>query len=234
MQTQENKTEQKIYVNPVKKVIPSKLETGFQKFLYRYVGPHIPSFMTPNQMTLIGALGGLFSILCTLLTNLSVWFFIGTILGIFLHLVADDLDGYVARTRGMSSKAGAYFDLITDVLFSTFLLIALGMTPYVNVYLAMFAAPLYGVINVTAMNYIIYLNEFLFPRLGPIEAQLCYMLLAVICMIFGSKAVFTVGAVCITAADILLFLGMLPMYYEMFRLEIRLFQRLKQQEKKDE
>ena len=112
------------YTNPVKKIIPSKLETGFQQFLYRTLGKHIPKNMTPNQMTAVGALGGLFAIISALLSNLSRWFLIGTIAGLLTHLIADDLDGYIARTRGMSSRAGAYFDLITDVLISTFLLLA--------------------------------------------------------------------------------------------------------------
>lgn len=211
----------------IKKVIPSKLETGFQHFLYKHLGPHIPKSFTPNQVTLIGALGGLFAIICTLLTNISIYFFIGTILGILLHLIADDLDGYVARSRGMSSKAGAYFDLITDVLFSTFLIIALGFTPYANVYVMIFAAPLYGIINVTAMNYILYLNEFLFPRVGPIEAHLSYIALAITCMIFKSTYLLNVFGISFTVTDILFIILMIPMYYEMFRLEIQLFKRLK-------
>ena len=41
--------------NKVKKIIPSKLETGIQKVLYKTLGKHIPKNMTPNQMTLLGA-----------------------------------------------------------------------------------------------------------------------------------------------------------------------------------
>ena len=115
------------YTNPVKKLIPSKLETGFQKFLYQHIGPHIPKSMTPNQITAISALGGAFAIIMTLLANISPYFLIGTIIGLSIHLIADDLDGYVARTRQMSSRAGAYFDLITDVLFSTFLILSFGL-----------------------------------------------------------------------------------------------------------
>ena len=90
------------YKNPVKKLIPSKLETGFQQFLYKHVGKHIPKGMTPNDMTLVGALGGLAAVIFTLLTNISPWFFLGSVLGIAVHLIADDLDGYIARNRGMS------------------------------------------------------------------------------------------------------------------------------------
>lgn len=219
------------YTNPVKKIIPSRLETGFQQFLYRRIGKHIPKNMTPNQMTLISALGGLFSIISTLLTHISPMFFIGTIIGLAVHLVADDLDGYIARERQMSSKAGAYFDLITDVLFSTFLMIALGFSPYGSLEVMIFAVPVYGIINVTAMNYIIYLNEFLFPRLGPIEAHITYTLLSVLSMIFGSKPIFTLFGVEFKIADIIIAVGLIPTYFEMVRLQIQLFRRLKGTEK---
>lgn len=219
------------YKNPVKKIIPSRLETGFQKFLYKYIGTHIPKSMTPNQVTLIGALGGLFAIISTFLTYISPFFFIGTLAGLALHLIADDLDGYVARTRNMSSKAGAYFDLITDVLFSTFLILAFGLSPYASIEIMAFAAPVYGIVNVTAMNYIIYYNEFLFPRLGPIEAHITYALIALLSMVIGSDEIFSLFGIGIKAADIIIFVGLIPMYYEMIRLQIQLFKRLKADEK---
>ena len=217
--------------NTVKKIIPSRLETGFQQFLYKHVGKHIPESMTPNRMTLVGALGGLFAIICTLLTHISPFFFLGTLAGLIVHIVADDLDGYIARNRNMSSKAGAYFDLITDVMFSTFLLLALGLSPYANMEVMAFAAPLYGIINVTAMNYIIYCNEFLFPRLGPIEAHLTYGAVAVLSMIFHGKSFFCIFGMNIMIADSVLFIGLIPMYYEMFRLQIQLFRRLRESER---
>lgn len=219
------------YQNPVKKIIPSRLETGAQQFLYKHVGKHIPGWMTPNQVTLIGALGGLLAIVSTVLTRLSPWFFLGTIAGLAVHLVADDLDGYVARQRQMASRAGAYFDLITDVLISTFLLIALGFSPYGSPEVMIFAAPVYGIVNVTAMNYILYCNEFLFPRLGPIEAHITYGLVAVLSMLTRGHVLFTLLGVPFRIADLIVSVGLLPMYYEMFRLQIQLFCRLKKQEK---
>lgn len=220
-----------VYQNPVKKIIPSKLETGLQRFLYKYVGKYIPKSMTPNQVTLVGALGGLFAVISTLLTHISPLFFIGTLIGLVVHLFADDLDGYVARSRNMSSKAGAYFDLITDVLFSTFLMLALGLSPYANIEVMAFAVPVYGIVNVTAMNYIIYFNEFLFPRLGPIEAHITYAAVAVLSMILRSRPLFTVLGRDIMIADLIIFVGLIPTYYEMFRLQIQLFRRLKEEEK---
>ena len=107
--------------NKVKKIIPSKLETGFQQLLYKTIGKHIPKNMTPNQVTLIGAMGGLIGIICAFLSKINPLFLIGTILGLLCHLICDDLDGYVARTRNMTSTAGGYFDLLTDILHITYL-----------------------------------------------------------------------------------------------------------------
>ncbi|MBR6968911.1 MAG: CDP-alcohol phosphatidyltransferase family protein [Ruminococcus sp.] len=219
------------YKNPVKKIIPSRLETGYQQLMYRLLGKHIPKSMTPNQVTAVGALGGLFAIISAFLANISPLFFIGTIAGLWVHMTADVLDGYVARSRGMSSRAGAYFDLITDVLISTFLILAFGLTPYAHLAPAAFAAPLYGVMNVTMMNYIIYFNEFRFPRLGPIEAHIAYAVFCIISMTLGTKSIFTFCGTDILIGDIFMVLSMIPMYYEMIRMAIALFRRLKEYEK---
>lgn len=212
--------------NEVKKIIPSKLETGFQQFLYRNLGKHIPEQMTPNQMTLVGALGGLFGIICSFLANKSPYFFIGTIIGLVIHIIADDLDGYIARKRSMTSRAGAFFDLIADILFITYLIIALSFSNYLSIQVAIFLVPVYAILMVTAMHYILNLNEFLFPRLGPIETHLCFILICIGCMIWGKQPILTIFDVKLKLADVLLMLGGIPMYFEMIRLQIQLFQRL--------
>ena len=165
--------------NKVKKIIPSKLETGFQQLLYKTIGKHIPKNMTPNQITLIGAIGGLIGIVSAFLSKLNPLFLIGTILGLLCHLICDNLDGYVARTRNMTSTAGGYFDLLTDILHITYLIIALSFAGFVSFEISIFLVPVYALIIFTAMNYILYLKEFLFPRLGPIETHLFFIVLEV-------------------------------------------------------
>jgi hypothetical protein len=90
--------------------------------------------------------------------------------------------------------------------------------------------PVYGLLMFTAMNYIRYLNEFLFPRLGPIETHLLFIAICVLGMIFGTKPVFEIWNFPLKAADIVFFLGGIPMYYEMIRLDIQLFVRVKKKE----
>lgn len=227
-----NKVEQKKEETKVKKIIPSKLETGFQQLLYKTIGIHIPKNMTPNQITLIGAIGGLIGIICAFLSKLNPLFLIGTVFGLMCHLICDDLDGYVARTRKMTSTAGGYFDLLTDILHITYLIIALAFAGFVSFEISIFLVPVYGLIIFTAMNYILYLKEFLFPRLGPIETHLFFVVLCVGSMILGNNPIFTFMGFNFKFADLVFIVGGIPMYYEMIRLQIQLFKRLSLEDKK--
>ena len=79
---EEKNTEQK-----VKKIIPSKLETGFQQFLYKTIGVHIPKNMTPNQVTLIGAIGGLIG-MYGLRHKTQHWYFVVVnFLSLIIHII---------------------------------------------------------------------------------------------------------------------------------------------------
>lgn len=217
--------------NKVKKIIPSKLETGFQQLLYKTIGKHIPKNMTPNQVTLIGAIGGLIGIICAFLSKINPLFLIGTILGLLCHLICDDLDGYVARTRNMTSTAGGYFDLLTDILCITYLIIALAFAGFVSFEISIFLVPVYALIIFTAMNYILYLKEFLFPRLGPIETHLFFVVLCIGSMVLGTNDIININGFELKFADVVFIIGGILMYYEMIRLQIQLFKRLS---KKDE
>lgn len=216
----------------VKKIIPSKLETGFQQILYKTIGKHIPKNMTPNQITLIGALCGLFGIFCAFLSRANSLFLIGTIFGLTGHLICDDLDGYVARTRNMSSKAGGFFDLLTDILHVTYLLMGFAFAKLVSFQIAIFLVPVYGLLMFTAMNYVLYLKEFLFPRVGPIETHISLAVLCVGSMIFGTTKIITLFNFDFKFGDLVLIVGGVPMYFEMIRLQIQLFRRLKAAEQK--
>ena len=217
--------------NKVKKIIPSKLETGFQQLLYKTIGKHISKHMTPNQVTLIGAIGGLIGIICAFLSNINSFFLIGTIFGLLCHLICDDLDGYVARTRNMTSTSGGYFDLLTDILHITYLIIALAYAGFVSFEISIFLVPVYALIIFTAMNYILYLKEFLFPRLGPIETHLFFVVICIGSLVLGTKNIININGLGLKFADVAFAVGGILMYYEMIRLQIQLFKRLS---KKDE
>ena len=57
------------------------------------------------------------------------------------------------------------------------------------------------------------------------------ILLCILAMIFRTKVIFSIFGIGVMAGDILMVIGMVPMYYEMVRMAIALFRRLKEFEK---
>ena len=225
------KEEQQSKAPKVLKIVPSKLEIGVQKLLYRTLGKYIPASMTPNRITLLGALGGGVGIICGALSKISPFFLLGTIGGLICHFICDDLDGYVARERNLSSTTGGYFDLLTDILHITYLIIALAFAGYISFPVAVFLVPVYALIIFTAMNYILYLREFLFPRLGPIETHLFFIAVCIAGIFCGQKPLFTMWSVQVSLPNLMCVVGGVAMYYEMIRLQVQLLRRLHKKDK---
>ena len=211
----------------IKKIIPSKLETGFEKFVYKVFMPLVPEKATPNGITTLGGLFGLFGIVSAALSSYSAFFLLGTIVGLLGHLICDDLDGYVAREKDMKSEAGAYYDLIIDIMHITFLLIALSFAGVINWRIGIVLVPVYALIMFTSMNEIHYLSIFRFPTVGPLEAHIFLIILCIIGMTLREPIVYG-----LKGADFIAILGGLPMYFEMFRLQVKLFKDLSKGDKK--
>lgn len=219
-------------MSDIDKIVPSRLEKAMYGILYKYVGDKIPEGVTPNQITLIGAIFGFIGIICGFLAGVSKFFLIGTMLGIMGHLVCDDLDGYIARKRKMTSLAGGYFDLLTDILHITYLIIALSYSGVVQFRIAIWMVPVYALIIFTSMNSILYLKKFPFPRLGPIETHLFFCGVCLVTMIFGMEPILDFYGKEFNIADFIFVAGAIPMYFEMIRLQIELFRDLQKEDKK--
>lgn len=221
MSAEEKKTE---------KNIPSFLERLVEQICYKSFGKIVPKWVTPNMMTLFGAIGGLVGIVCAGLSYFNDLFLIGTCFGLVAHVVCDDLDGYIARERGLASSAGAYFDLLTDILHITFLLIAMSFAGVISIYIAIFMVPVYALIIFTSMNEIHYLGKFTFPATGPIETHLYFMAICILTMIFGKEPFFTIKGFGFNIGNIIACIGGVVMYEEMIRLQIRVFVGLKRKD----
>ena len=216
----------------VKKNIPSPIERFLENLTYATFGKITPKWMTPNMITAFGALWGLFGIICAALSRISPYFLIGTIFGLFGHLFCDDLDGYIAIQRNMKSNRGAYFDLLTDILHITYLLIALTFAGVMHWWFSIFMVPVYGIIIFTSMNEIHYLGEFSFPTVGPAETHLFFVAIMIGSMITKMQPLFTVWNIPVTFADLVCLVGGIPMYVEMIRLQITIYIRIRRKDKK--
>lgn len=216
----------------VKKIVPGFAEKIMGTVIPGIFGRLIPKSMTPNGMTLIGALGGLAGIVCAYLSKYHLLFLIGTVCGILTHLIADNLDGYIARKKNLTSNAGAYFDLLTDILHITFLLIALCFAGVLQFQIAIFLVPVYALIIFTSMNEILYVKSFTFPLVGPTATHFFFLIIAIGTMIAGTEPLVKVWGFGLKFGDLICLAGGIPMYAEMIRLQIVVYRNIHKAEKK--
>ena len=132
----------------------------------------------------------------------------------------------------MSSKAGGYFDLLTDILHITYLIIALAFAGVIHFHVAILMVPVYALLMFTAMNYILHLDEFLFPRLGPIETHLFFALICIMGIVCRREVGIVFCGFTYNPSDFIVLAGGVLMHYEMIRLQVQLFQRLRNCDRK--
>lgn len=110
----------------------------------------------------------------------------------FLHFVADSLDGSLARERNLTSKRGEFLDQILDAIFFAVLPIGIGFSSYAIFEVVMFSAILADLHNFLIMLWILLRKKFLFPGIGVFEYHLIFILGAVLSY-FWQGSILTLG-----------------------------------------
>ena len=210
------------------KVVPSVLERKFADFNYKFV-KYIPETVHPNVVTTIGIILGMLGAFCFLLSTFSVYFCIPAIIGMIAHIVCDNIDGYMARTRNQKSNRGGFYDIMSDTLVSTFTILFIGISPYCHLLSAALVAPLYGIHMLVTLHYIMLCNEFPFPPFGPFEIHLLFIGTGICNMIFGKITVMHIASTPVYLIDIILTLVLIGTLFEIGKNSFRLFFRLKRE-----
>ncbi len=210
------------------KTVPSVMERKFADFTYKFAYL-IPETVHPNVVTTIGIIAGLTGSLCFFLGTFSRWFFLSAILGLLVHIVCHNLDGYMARTRNQKSLRGGFFDIMSDTLVCTFTLLFIGLSSFGHLEFAAFGAPLYGIHMLCTMHYIMIYNEFPFPPFGPFEIHVSYIVVAIINFIFGPITVFHIGTFPVMLLDLIMIPMIIGAAAEVCRMAFTLFFRLKKE-----
>lgn len=86
------------------------------------LGRFIGKRLTPNQLTVIGLILGLFAFISIIYGNILIGAIFVLLSGIF-----DLLDGLVARTQGMTTNLGGFLDSVFDRYVDVLIFIALGL-----------------------------------------------------------------------------------------------------------
>jgi archaetidylinositol phosphate synthase len=186
-----------------------------ERRLLRAIAARLPGALHSDHLTVLGVLGATGAGVAYALSVLSpAWLWAASAL-LVVNWLGDSLDGTLARVRRHERpRYGYYIDHLVDAYATVAVGLGLGLSPYVDLGIALGAVVLYLVLSIN-----VYLESTVFGafrlgygRFGPTEARLILIAANVALALAGSGG--AGGAVVSLAANVglaLLTLGMLGM-----------------------
>ena len=146
-----------------------------ERRLLRFLAAHIPPSISPNHMTGLGVLAACGTGAAYALSSVHtawLWAAIGCLV---IQWFGDSLDGTLARVRGIERpRYGYYLDHIVDAFATAVIGLGLGLSPFVDmgVALALVIAYLVLSINVYLESSVLGVFKLGYSRIGPTEVRI--------------------------------------------------------------
>jgi hypothetical protein len=175
----------------VEKSYTSLFENWFERVCAR-LEPFVPQGVTPNQLTIAAFAGMLAAGLGFYLASFDRAWFLLAVAGLIVHLLLDNVDGALARARGLTSEKGQFLDIFADCLGTTAVFVGIGFSAYSFTRIPMLGAVLWLLHLALMHNWILLRNKWTFPLFSNFEIHVSLMGLAVLSLIFGKVQVFHV------------------------------------------
>lgn len=159
-----------------------------------WLAKKMPSWVTPDILTMTGFAATLLVAASYILANRSAAFLWLASLGIVLNWFGDSLDGTLARYRNIERpRYGFFIDHTMDGLGEVIVMMGIGLSPYVDFRIAMIA--LVGYMLMANLVYILtYVNgEFRisYIGLGPTEVRLILIITNILIFFLGNPSITT-------------------------------------------
>lgn len=151
----------------------------------------MPSWVTPDLLTFTGMFGALFVFGGYLGSNWDTGWLWVSILGYFIHWFGDSLDGSLARFRKIERPRYGYFlDHSCDGFATMLVVIGIGVTPYVQLEVALIALAGYLLMSIHAFLSVRVLGELRLSyfNAGPTELRLILIGLTLAMLIAGLES----------------------------------------------
>ncbi|UCG23660.1 MAG: CDP-alcohol phosphatidyltransferase family protein [Chloroflexota bacterium] len=153
-----------------------------------WLAAHMPSWMTPDILTLIGVFGSAVILTGYALTNVSGAFVWLASVGFVINWLGDSLDGTLARHRKIERpKYGFFVDHTVDAFSYLLIFGGLGLSIYVSFNVAMLA-----LVGYLLMSVLVYVDTFVtgrfkisYGRFGPTELRAIAVICNVLFFVFG-------------------------------------------------
>lgn len=178
----------------------------------KWLAEHAPPWMTPDVLTGIGILGSLMIFVSYILTGVDKNFLWLVNLGLILNWYGDSLDGTVARFRKIERpKFGFFIDHTVDAFSQFFVVMGLGLSPFVRFEIAAMA-----LIGYLLMSVYVYVDTYVsgvfkisYGKLGPTEVRAIIILANVLVYFLGNPSFEVASYGELSAFD--LFVGLLAL-----------------------
>ena len=161
----------------------------------KWLAGHMPPWVTPDIMTVIGVTGAFVIVTGYALSNASRGFLWLASLGFVINWFGDSLDGTLARYRQIERpKYGFFVDHILDAFCEVLIFLGLGLTPYVtfdNACICLIAYLLLSIL-VFVRTYVSGEFKISYSKLGPTELRVIAISLNTFMFFFG-KHTFSLG-----------------------------------------
>lgn len=190
------------------------LLTALEKPALRWFSEHMPAWVTPDMLTILGACASALIAVSYWLTNYNSAFLWLASFGFFLNWFGDSLDGTLARYRKIERpKYGFFVDHTVDAVTETLVFVGLGLSPYVDLTLALFALIGYLLVSVLVYVYTYVAGEFRisYASLGPTEMRAIAVLANTLIFFIGNPKL-NLGFIEVTVYNLIVFLVVLLLY----------------------
>jgi phosphatidylglycerophosphate synthase len=168
------------------------LLAGPERRLLTAFAAHVPRTIRSNHLTVLGTLGAVVAGTGYALSTLHpTWLWVAS-LGLAVNWLGDSLDGTLARVRQTQRpKYGYYLDHIVDAFSTTVIGLGIGLSPYVDVGIALGLVVAYLAlsINVYLESTVFGVFRLAYGRIGPTEVRIILVLLNCAALVYEATTV---------------------------------------------
>jgi len=187
-----------------------------------WLAKKMPAWVWPDTLTGIGIFASVLIFVSYWLTTYNKNFLWLASFGFILHWFGDSLDGTLARYRKIERpRYGFFLDHAVDALSEILIFIGIGLSPYVDLRIALFGLVAY--LNISVLVYLIMLTKNYFQialwKIGPTEFRVIAILANVVVYFIGNPSIkLPIGAVSLYNAVVVLVALLLVVFffYELF------------------
>lgn len=183
-----------------------------------WLAKKMPAWVHPDMLTGLGLFASLLIFFSYWLTTYNKGFLWLASFGLLLNWFGDSLDGNLARTRHIERpRYGMFIDHVVDTLSEILVFMGIGLSPYVDMRVALIALVSY--LSASVMVYLVMMTRGVFQismaKIGPTEIRVLGILANTLMFFvgvpqvktpFGATSLFNVLAILVSAMLMVFFL----------------------------